>query len=869
MLSKNNQHEQIRKRSQRNYHYAIKNLKIGVFSVAVSVGLSFLGQGAIVQAAELQAADTLPSSATVVDENAKENKNSPVQPEAVHAETPASNTQASSKPAEVQPEAVKPAQTGQADKVQAEAAKAAKVDHTAEVQPVSDEKENKVSNVEKTASPQAEKPAPKQDTASVDGVAPEAPKPTETAPTKPEDSKSTDDRTQAGYYDDRNGSPVNTGTPKPINEIEFPEYAGALSHNFFEEGIKGAKLMDFIKANPAIKEALEANNIDWSNISLEVDDSALTNTRIDPVHGPQIHSVTYGPNREERAADILIRLKYNNKESKPIKLKGIYYKSPYAVHATDGGENPSNHTNHNGGKLVVDDPDHISLTSDQKEKLINDFLKANTKLGLDKSQLSMADDGNLTITSKPDDPNHWTTVVPKTQFISVIAKVPDVIVFKDPKNSGSIPLTHPVVVDLMDGEHILNARGNNAIQANQKKAKDELNGMTLDQKDGKLIISGKLDREDGGTGRYLKVWSGDQIPDKKYGPDDKDYNYLSSWSNLFKIRQLFPNGSTIIRCVDQTPNHVTKEEFDNSLDIGLRPLRFGGDNGVDMKKLKEDINKNLKREWDKGSEYSDLKHEVGTRSFTGKLVTPEGNYSGEVTSTVIYYTEKLNSEILVKDPKNLNPEEKADIASKVKEASKLAPTDKVEIGPDGKVTITFIRGGKKLGTKSFKPSLVIAKYEPQEELVRENEDKTIKAPIKGTKAGKDFTFPEGSKFELPKDAPAGVTLDPKTGEISYKVPKNNQEISLEGSVNVQLPGENHITKVPYKINVQRPSYAKVRYVTSDGKDIDPKFRAEAEDKYPSEIEGKRDAQVIEYTEKKDFVAPKFVGYTFERPQVNG
>ncbi|WP_195854567.1 YPDG domain-containing protein, partial [Aerococcus tenax] len=127
MLSKNNQHEQIRKRSQRNYHYAIKNLKIGVFSVAVSVGLSFLGQGAIVQAAELQAADTLPSSATVVDENAKENKNSPVQPEAVHAETPASNTQASSKPAEVQP--------------------------------VSDEKDNKVSNVEKAASPQAEKPA--------------------------------------------------------------------------------------------------------------------------------------------------------------------------------------------------------------------------------------------------------------------------------------------------------------------------------------------------------------------------------------------------------------------------------------------------------------------------------------------------------------------------------------------------------------------------------------------------------------------------------------------------------------------------------------------------------------------------------------
>ncbi|WP_195851577.1 YPDG domain-containing protein [Aerococcus urinae] len=883
MLSKNNQHEQIRKRSQRNYHYAIKNLKIGVFSVAVSVGLSFLGQGAIVQAAELQAADTLPSSATVVDENAKEKKSSQVQPEAVHAETPASNAQASSKPAEVQPEAVKPAETGQADKLQPEAAKPAKAEPTTEVQPVSDEKDNKVSSVEKATSPQAEKsvkevaqpekgeekPAPKHDAASADEVSPEAPKLTEAAPTKPEEKQSTDARTQAGYYDDRSGSPVNTGTPKPINEIEFPEYAGALSHNFFEEGIKGAKLMDFIKANPEIKEALEANNIDWSSVSLEVDDSALKNTRIDPVHGPQIHSVTYGPNREERAADILIRLKYNNQESKPIKLKGIYYKSPYAINATGGGENPSNHTNHNAGKLVVDDPDHIQLTSDQKEKLVNDFLKANPKLGLDKSQLSMADDGNLTITSKANDPNHWTTVVPKTQFISVIAKVPDVIVFKDPKNSGSIPLTHPVVVDLMDGEHILNARGNNAIQANQKLAKNELNGMKLEQKDGKLVISGKLDREDGGTGRYLKVWSGDQIPDKKYGPDDKDYNYLSSWSNNFKIRQLFPNGNTIIRCVDETPNHVTKEEFDNSLDIGLRGLRFGGDKGVDLKKLKDDLNKSLKREWDKGSEYSDLIHEVGTRNFTGKLVTPEGNYSGEVTSTVIYYTEKLTSDILVKDPKNLNPEEKADIASKVKESSKLAPTDKVEIGPDGKVTITFIRDGKKLGTKSFKPSLVTAKYEPQEELVRETEDKTIKAPIKGTKAGKEFTFPEGSKFELPKDAPAGVTLDPKTGEISYKVPKNNQEISLEGSVNVQLPGENHITKVPYKINVQRPSFAKVKYVTSDGQDIDPKFRAEAEDKYPTEIEGKRDSRVIEYAGQKDFAAPKFVGYVFERPQVNG
>ncbi|AEA00982.1 hypothetical protein [Aerococcus sp. Group 1] len=180
MLSKNNQHEQIRKRSQRNYHYAIKNLKIGVFSVAVSVGLSFLGQGAIVQAAEFQAADTLPSSATVVDENAKENKSSQVQPEAGHAETPATNTRASNKPAEVQPEAQKPAQTGQAAPAQPEASKPAKAEPTAEVQPVSDEKENKVSNIEKAASPQAEKPvkevaqpekgdekpAPKQDAAS-------------------------------------------------------------------------------------------------------------------------------------------------------------------------------------------------------------------------------------------------------------------------------------------------------------------------------------------------------------------------------------------------------------------------------------------------------------------------------------------------------------------------------------------------------------------------------------------------------------------------------------------------------------------------------------------------------------------------------
>ncbi|WP_195851213.1 YPDG domain-containing protein [Aerococcus tenax] len=525
MLSKNNQHEQIRKRSQRNYHYAIKNLKIGVFSVAVSVGLSFLGQGAIVQAAELQAADTLPSSATVVDENAKENKNSPVQPEAVHAETPASNTQASSKPAEVQPEAVKPAQTGQVAPAQPEASKPAKVEPTAEVQPVSDEKDNKVSNVEKASSPQAEKPA---------------------------------------------------------NEVAQPEKG--------EE--KPAPKLDAASDSYPEKTVQAGNTVT----------SAIT-------------------------------------------------------------------------------------------------------------------------PSKKDDPNY---------------KFPEGTKFELPSGDG---VSNPT-------------------------------GLTVDPKTGEITYKAPADVVD------------ENAKENKNSPVQ--------------------------------PEAVHAETPASNTQASSKP--------------------------------AEVQPEAVKPAQTGQVAPaqPEASKPAKVEPTA--EVQPVSDE---KDNKVSNVEKAASPQAE-KPANEVAQPEKGEEKPAPKLDAA---------SDSY----------PEKTVQAGNTVTSAITPSK--KDDPNYKFPEGTKFELPSgdgvSNPTGLTVDPKTGEITYKAPADAEEKDVEGTINVTLPGEDKPTPIPYLIHVQRPSYANVRYVTSDGKDIDPKFRAEAEDKYPSEIEGKRDSRVIEYAGQKDFSAPKFVGYVFERPQVNG
>ena len=73
---------------------------------------------------------------------------------------------------------------------------------------------------------------------------------------------------------------------------------------------------------------------------------------------------------------------------------------------------------------------------------------------------------------------------------------------------------------------------------------------------------------------------------------------------------------------------------------------------------------------------------------------------------------------------------------------------------------------------------------------------------------------DGTTFELPKNAPEGVTINPKTGEISYTAPKDSPHKEVTGNVLVNVPGRDKPTPVPFKITVA-PATPKLSY--PDGK----------------------------------------------------
>ncbi|MCY3088087.1 YPDG domain-containing protein [Aerococcus mictus] len=868
MLSKNNQHEQIRKRSQRNYHYAIKNLKIGVFSVAVSVGLSFLGQGAIVQAAELQAADTLPSSATVVDENAKENKNSPVQPEAVHAETPASNTQASNKPAEVQPEAVKPAQTGQADTAQAEATKPAKAEPTAEVQPVSDEKENKVSNAEKAASPQAEKPA--KDVAQPEkGEEKSAPK---------QDAASENSEVRAVNYE---GDSAVTYTS--LDKVQLPEYAGIFSHDYFNEDKNAttpAAIADFVK------EALKDKGL-GDDVTYTVDKASFN----------QALAKTGGPARVENSGDVIVTLKQGN-VSKTIKVRALYFRPSYTSWEKDLTkiETPhskpdkkdyykkddhvrSSHSSHNAGKLNVADPNNYTLTEEEKNKIINDFKAVNTNLGLKDPKYSVDDKGNLTITE-----GDFSTVIPRDYFISNFGFVKDILVFQKEGEKEAYPLTNPIKVPVRNDKEYKDLWGANGTGIKKKGYPSKFKYAIQKDKDGNkfLVLSGtynNTNNEPRKNGKY-EIWG-------KYGIGshaDKPQDYFQSFTNVYRVRVLRTKNGTIIKNLDT--EKITPEELENAAGVDYKKLYAlnspDDPKGTTDAQVRAAVKARITEEFDA----SGLKHQIGIQNFTGRAIADkhkdsdrfnEENISNEFVATAIYYSEKIK-ETLVKDPANLNPNEIASIKAKIEERNKALglSDDDITVDQSGNISIRIKdpnskeKDGKTTVKFTKSAPLVTASYPVK--TVQAGDTETLEiTPSK--KDDPNYKFPEGTKFELPSgdgvSNPNGLTVDPKTGKITYKAPADAEEKDVEGTINVTLPGEDKPTPIPYLIHVQRPSYANVRYVTSDGKDIDPKFRAEAEDKYPSEIKGKRDTRVIEYAGQKDFSAPKFVGYVFEKPQVNG
>ncbi|MCY3062233.1 YPDG domain-containing protein [Aerococcus sp. Group 1] len=669
-----------------------------------------------------------------------------------------------------------------------------------------------------------------------------------------------------------------------LDKVQLPEYAGIFSHDYFNEGknvTTQAEIADFVK------EALRDKGLG--------DDVTYT---VDKASFDQALARTGGPSRVENSSDITVTLKQGN-VSKTIKVRALYFRPSYTSWEKDLTkiETPhskpdkkdyykkddhvrSSHSSHNAGKLNVADPNNYTLTEAEKNKIINDFKAVNTNLGLKDPKYSVDDKGNLTITE-----GDFSTVIPRDYFISNFGFVKDILVFHKEGVNEAYPLTNPIKVPVRNDKEYKDLWGANGTGIGNKGYPSKFKYAIQKDKDGNkfLVLSGTYNKSNNEPrkkdGKY-EVWG-------KYGIGshaDKPQDYFQSFTNIFRVRVLRTKNGTIIKNLDT--EKITPEELENAVGVDYKKLNAlnspDDPKGTTDAQVRAAVKARITEEFDA----SGLKHQIGIQNFTGRAIADkhkvsdrfnEENISNEFVATAIYYSEKIK-ETLVNDLANLNPNEIASIKAKIKERNKALglSDDDIIVDQSGNISIRIKdpnskeKDGKTTVKFTESAPLVTASY-PEKTVQAGNTVTSAITPSK--KDDPNYKFPEGTKFELPSGQgaknPVGLTVDPKTGEITYKAPADAEEKDVEGTINVTLPGEDKPTPIPYLIHVQRPSYAKVRYVTSDGKDIDPKFRAEAEDKYPSEIEGKRDSRVIEYAGQKDFAAPKFVGYVFERPQVNG
>ncbi|EJZ85022.1 Rib/alpha-like domain-containing protein, partial [Winkia neuii] len=73
-----------------------------------------------------------------------------------------------------------------------------------------------------------------------------------------------------------------------------------------------------------------------------------------------------------------------------------------------------------------------------------------------------------------------------------------------------------------------------------------------------------------------------------------------------------------------------------------------------------------------------------------------------------------------------------------------------------------------------------------------------------------YKFPTGTTFTIDGKTPDGLTIDPKTGKITYNVPEGHQPGDVTGKVKVTIPGTDNPIEVPFKITVTpvptQPSY---------------------------------------------------------------
>ena len=586
--------------------------------------------------------------------------------------------------------------------------------------------------------------------------------------------------------------PASSSTDAPSAHSSDPAKSihcgGAVAKNFFlVDGLTKDEVQEVLTRK------LTEQGLNPSDYTITIEDSKIK----------KANAGSYGDGRRNRVmtVEVTITPKAAGAPAVTCNTRILYYTPPFAF--LDKGKFPQNHTHHNVGKLVVDNPDSYTISPEDKVKLIDAFLKANPNLQLEKSQLQMDDNGNLTITNKAgEDP--YSVTVPAEEFVSVVGKVKDILVFLDPATGNKLSTEVPAVrVPLKAGNwDDSDLWGTNNAGANRNlSAKAQLSGLDLKREGNELVISGKFDssisNNAGGT-RYLGI----------HRNSSKEYNYTQSFSNGFKVRVVPLKEDIVVRNLDKDAK-FTQADVEKLIDVDykkLNPLKFNQDKGLTAAQIRADVNSKIIRK----ISVDGLKHELGTQEFSGTLRTDLNVVSPVLKATAIYYTEKIPA-TLVSDPDKLTPDQIAEITSKVKKVNKLKDTDKVTVDKAGNVTIEFKRDkndhNKVNATKKFKAPLAQAKY-PDGKV---ETGKSIESPIT-TPEG--YKFPTGTTFTIDGKTPDGLTIDPKTGKITYTAPKDSPHKEVTGNVLVNVPGRDKPTPVPFKITVA-PATPKLSY--PDGK----------------------------------------------------
>ena len=575
-------------------------------------------------------------------------------------------------------------------------------------------------------------------------------------------------------------SPAGAPSSEQANSAKF---GGAIAKNFFlVNGLTEAEVIASVKAQ------LTKNNLNPDEYEFTVKNLSEANAN------------SYGPKRKDRVKDVpvIVAKKGTPDTFETYNVKVFYYAPPFAFRE----ESPIpekgatlDHSANNVYKVTVDDPNSYTLSGAQQTKIIDAFLKNNPALGLSRDQLAVDNQGQLTITNKAGE-DAFSVVVPSSDSVSVIGKVPNILVFLDPstnadqKKQKSTPVP-PVTVTLKTDDYSKGKLwGTNAPgQGENWPAAKQLTGFDLKLAGNTAIISGQYD-----AGQSNDIGGKRAIGIRTDASGDK--RYTQSFSNLFKVRVIPTKEETLIRSLD-TDEPFTPDDVKGLIGVDynkLGILNYGDDAGLS----KQDVHNEVKAKVTKDITVDGVAHDPGTQTFTGTLKTDLGAVSPKLTATIIYYTARI-PETTVSDPNNLTPGEQAAIEKKTRELNQLKDTDKVTVDKEGNVKIVFNRNGKDLGTKTFKAPTVKPSYPDSSG----KSGSTVEVPIS---TPEDFTFPDGSTFKIDGDAPAGLTVG-EDGKITYQIPEGQETGDVTGTVLVTIPGQPDPVKVPFKIAVTKPKMA--------------------------------------------------------------